>query len=67
MTNNIAINELNFLENHINALIKRTKHNGEYAKTKQEKTKVIVEVQLLERLLDYAHERKNILQTNESN
>jgi hypothetical protein len=61
LTDNIAINELSFLENHINSLIERIKHNGEYAETKKEKAQVITEVQILERLLEYAAERKKIL------
>lgn len=65
--NNPAINELIFLENHINSLIERIKHNGEYAETKKEKTKVITEVQTLERLLEYAQERKKILQMAQNN
>jgi hypothetical protein len=67
VTDNVAINELIFLENHINSLIERIKHNGEYAETKKEKAVVITEVQILERLLEYAHERKNILQIAQNN
>ena len=61
-THNAAINELIFLENHINSLIERIKHNGEYAETQKEKRKVVIEVQALERILEYTAERKNILQ-----
>jgi hypothetical protein len=67
VTDNVAINELIFLENHINSLIERIKHNGEYAETKKEKAQVITEVQILERLLEYAHERKKILQMVQNN
>ena len=58
---NPALTELIFLENHINALIERIKHNGEYAETQKEKRKVVIEVQALERILEYTAERKNIL------
>ena len=54
INNNQAINELVFLENHINSLIERIKHNGEYAETQKEKRKVIIEVQTLERVLELA-------------
>lgn len=64
--NNPAINELVFLENHINALIERIEHNGEYAETQREKRKVINEVQILKRVLEYAAERKKILETIQS-
>ena len=62
VNNDSAINELVFLENHINSLIERIKHNGEYAETQKEKRKVVIEVQALERILEYTAERKNILQ-----
>lgn len=60
--NSLAVDELVFLENHIKASIDRIKHNGEYAESKQEKLQVIIEVQLLERILEYARQRKNILE-----
>ena len=66
-SNDLAIKELEFLENHINALIERIKHNGEYAETQKEKRKVVIEVQTLERLLEYAAERKKILQIAQNN
>lgn len=65
-SNDPAINELVFLENHINALIERIEHNGEYAQTQREKRKVINEVQILERILEYAAERKKILNSTSS-
>lgn len=65
--NNSAINELIFLENHTLSLIKRIKHNGEYAETQKEKRKVVIEVQTLERVLEYTVERKKILQMAQNN
>lgn len=66
LNNNPAINELVFLENHINALIERIEHNGEYAQTQREKRKVINEVQILKRVLEYAQSRRKILETIQS-
>lgn len=66
LSNNPAINELVFLENHINALIERIEHNGEYAQTQREKRKVINEVQILKRVLEYAQSRKKILNSTSS-